>query len=149
MSKVEDAVKCFKQGFNCAQALFSTYADPALLGRGDALKIACGLGAGFGRMGETCGAVTGAILAIGSWFGMNDPANLAAKEKTYALVRQLVAEFTQKHGTVICRHLIDCDLNSGEGLQRYRDAGLMDKLCVNFVADAAGIVERLIHSPQD
>ena len=64
-SKVNDAVACFNNGFNCAQAIFTAYCDELGLDEETALKIACGFGAGMGRLQETCGAVSGAYLAIG------------------------------------------------------------------------------------
>ena len=60
-SKANEAVACFQEGFNCSQAVFLTYCEEfGLLDRKTALKIACGLGGGMGRLGGTCGAVSGA-----------------------------------------------------------------------------------------
>ena len=57
-SKVNEAVDCFNNGFNCSQAILSTYCEQFGLDKITALKLSCGLGAGMGRLGETCGAVT-------------------------------------------------------------------------------------------
>ncbi|WP_242975830.1 C-GCAxxG-C-C family protein [Desulfosporosinus sp. FKB] len=63
------AVDCFLSGFNCAQAVFSTYSNDLGLTMEMAKKIACGFGAGMGYIGETCGAVTGALMLIGLKYG--------------------------------------------------------------------------------
>ena len=65
MSRVEQAVSCFQGGFNCSQAVLSTYAQDFGLDREAALKLAAGFGGGMGRMAGTCGAVTGAFMVLG------------------------------------------------------------------------------------
>lgn len=84
-SKVNEAVKCFSSGFNCSQAILSTYCEQFGLDKKTAIKLSCGLGAGMGRLGKTCGAVTGAYLLIGLMYGEET-------EKTY----QVVQEFEKK-----------------------------------------------------
>ncbi|NLY00343.1 MAG: C_GCAxxG_C_C family protein [Rhodopirellula sp.] len=61
MSRVEQAVSCFESGFNCSQAVLSTYAEDFELDQGAALKLAAGFGGGMGRKARTCGGVTGAL----------------------------------------------------------------------------------------
>jgi len=41
-SRIKDAVACFNQGFNCAQAVLTTYCAQFGLDRENALKLACG-----------------------------------------------------------------------------------------------------------
>ena len=48
-TKPDQAVATFNNGFNCAQAVFSTYAEEFGIDRTIALKISCGFGAGMGR----------------------------------------------------------------------------------------------------
>jgi C_GCAxxG_C_C family probable redox protein len=69
MDKVDSAVSSFKEGFNCSQSVFSTYSRLFGLNHEVALKIAQGFGGGFARMGQTCGAVTGAFMVIGLKYG--------------------------------------------------------------------------------
>src|SRR5512143_988380 len=99
-SRIEAAVACHAMQFNCAQAVFSTYASLVGVGESDALRISSGFGGGIGRMQGVCGAVTGGIMLIGCTYGMVRPGDLAAKEDTYARVRDFVGEFTLVHGTV-------------------------------------------------
>ncbi|MEA5144351.1 MAG: C-GCAxxG-C-C family protein [Oscillibacter sp.] len=68
-SKVNEALACFNDGFNCSQAILSTYCEEFGLDKKTALQLSCGLGAGMGRLGETCGAVSGAYLLIGLKYG--------------------------------------------------------------------------------
>ena len=67
MNQIDLALSRFAEGFNCSQAVFSSYAEG--IDEATALKIASGFGGGMGRMAETCGAVTGAMMVLGLKFG--------------------------------------------------------------------------------
>lgn len=69
MNQSERAVACFKEGFSCSQAVFSTFAPQLGLECELALKVAGLFGGGMGRLGEVCGAVTGALMALGLKYG--------------------------------------------------------------------------------
>ena len=79
MTSVERAVSCFEKGFSCSQAVFSTYAEHSGLDHETALRIAGGFG-GMGRMGETCGALSGAFMVIGLKYGSTVCGNNPEKE---------------------------------------------------------------------
>jgi hypothetical protein len=65
MNHSDSAAALFSQGLSCSQAVFSEYAGEYGLDKDAASKIASGFGGGMGRMGLTCGAVTGAYIVIG------------------------------------------------------------------------------------
>ena len=65
MNKRTLALAQFDKGFACSQAVFSAYAEDLGLDQETALKIAGPFGGGTGRKAETCGAVTGALMALG------------------------------------------------------------------------------------
>jgi C_GCAxxG_C_C family probable redox protein len=143
-TSVDQAVTLFQQGFNCSQAVCAAYAPAPGLSRELALKIASGFGGGMGRSGEVCGAVTGAIMVIGLHTGSIEPGNTIAKENTYTLTDQVIAQFTERHATILCRKLLGCDIGQPEGLQQAREAQLFTKRCPQFVQDAAEIASTLI-----
>jgi C_GCAxxG_C_C family probable redox protein len=143
-TSVDRAMTLFQQGFNCSQAVCAAYAPALGLSRELALKIASGFGGGMGRSGEVCGAVTGAIMAIGLKTGPIEAADTAAKENTYALAHQVIEQFTNRHGAISCRELLGCDLSQPEDLQHAREAQLFTKRCPQFVQDAAEIASALI-----
>jgi C_GCAxxG_C_C family probable redox protein len=143
VNRVETAVSCFAQGFNCSQAVFSAYAEHLGLDEKAALKIAAGFGGGMGRMAETCGAVTGALMALGLKYGATTP-DRQAKEMTYERVRQFAARFKARHGSLTCRDLLGCDMGTVEGLEIARQQGLLTSSCPQFVRSAAEILEELL-----
>jgi C_GCAxxG_C_C family probable redox protein len=146
MKKVENAVACFKEGFNCSQSVLSTYGPEFGLDRETALRLGAAFGAGMGRMGGTCGAVTGAFLVLGLRFGAIQAADLPAKEKTYALVREFARKFQARNGSLICKELLGCDLSTAEGVSRFKAGNLLETHCARFVQEAAEILEELLNT---
>ena len=84
MSRIENAISAFRGDFNCSQSILSTYCTQYGLDRDIALKLATGFGGGMGRLGRTCGAVSGAFMVIGLKYGMGLNNDTEAKEKTWA-----------------------------------------------------------------
>jgi C_GCAxxG_C_C family probable redox protein len=145
MERTEAAVRMFEREFACSQSVFAAFADPAEIPRETALRVAAGFGGGFGRTGEACGAVTGAIMALGLRH-CGRPAELdpLGKEQAYPAVREFLARFKARHGAIVCRELLGCDLGVPEELQRARDLGLFKSRCPAFVRTAAEILEELL-----
>jgi C_GCAxxG_C_C family probable redox protein len=144
MTKVERAVAMFKEGFSCSQAVFTAFSDDLGLDRTAALKIAQAFGGGMGHLGEACGAVTGAFLAIGLKHGRTRAEDLAARDKTYALVQAFAKRFKELHCSITCRCLLGCDIGTEEGMKTAQEKNLFQTLCVNYVKDAAEILENLL-----
>ncbi|MFX0163142.1 MAG: C-GCAxxG-C-C family protein [Candidatus Hodarchaeota archaeon] len=144
MSRVEQAVSCFKEGFSCSQALLSTYGVEFGLDRETALKVSGAFGGGMGRMGETCGAVTGAFMVIGLKYGNTRVDDRQAKEKTYSLVKEFVDKFKSRNGSIVCRELLGCDISTPEGMEIAKEKNLFATLCPKLVSDAAEIIEQTL-----
>lgn len=135
------ALALFREGYNCAQAVVHAFAAEAGLDRDRALKIACGLGGGFGRAQEICGALAGATLVLG-WRhgrGLGEPKDKS--EETYARVRALLDGFTAAHGACRCRDLLEgCDLDTEAGQAAYRDRGYRAGRCEAFIAEVVAFL---------
>jgi C_GCAxxG_C_C family probable redox protein len=139
----ERALITFRSGYNCAQAIFSTYCGLFQIDEGQAKSIAAGFGAGFGGLQKTCGAVSGALMLIGLRY--HDEKDVAgSKRQTYARVREFVAEFEKKNETVRCLDLLGVDLDTAEGMKRVREERLFDTKCEQYIRDVCEIVERSI-----
>ncbi len=141
MSKVIEAVECFNMGFNCSQAIFSTYCEHFGLDKNAALKISCGLGGGMGRLGETCGAVSGAYLLIGLKHGKVSLDDDKAKEKTYELVQKFTEKFNERNKSTKCKELLGIDLIIGDKSVVTEQVKL---ICPKMVRDAAEIIEEIL-----
>jgi len=144
LNEVDRAVARFAQGSNCAQAVLWAYAPHFGLAPEVAMRLAAPFGGGMARMGETCGAVTGAFMVIGLQLGNTTAEDQESKERTYQLVREFVRRFAARHGSIKCRELLGCDLSTPEGWQRAREQGLFTTRCREFVRDSAQIVAELL-----
>jgi C_GCAxxG_C_C family probable redox protein len=109
-----------------------------------ALRVAGAFGGGMARMGETCGAVTGALMAIGLKYGMTQAKDEKARDKTYKLAQEFATRFKERHGSIVCRDLLGYDLGKPEGRKGALEKGLFTTLCPQFVQDAVEIVEQLL-----
>jgi C_GCAxxG_C_C family probable redox protein len=144
MTSAQRAAETFESGFSCSQAVFAAFSEALGLERTLALKIAQPFGGGIAGTGSTCGAVSGALLVIGLKHGRLRPEDAAAKEKTYALVREFSARFAERHGSIICRELLGVDLSTPEGHEEARRRGLFAERCSRFVSEAAEILEAIL-----
>ena len=144
MDKSESAVKCFRETFSCAQAVFSAYAPELGLDRETALKVAGAFGGGMARMGETCGAVTGAFMALGLKHGKTKAEDDASKEKTYSLVLEFVDKFKSRNNSISCRELLGFAIGTPEGARLFKEKKAIETVCSKLVKDAAEIVEELL-----
>ena len=144
MSKAKEAVSCFTDGFSCSQAVFTTYSPEFGLDKETALKISSVFGGGMARMGETCGAVTGALMLIGLKFGNTNADNKQAKEQNYKVVHIFVDRFVQNHGSIKCRDLLSCDISTTEGFTIANEKLLFKTLCPKFVEDASVLIEDIL-----
>ncbi|MGB9835590.1 MAG: C-GCAxxG-C-C family protein [Candidatus Saccharicenans sp.] len=142
--RADRAKELFRQGFSCSQAVFTPFAVEKGLDEVTALKLSQVLGGGLAHLGLTCGAVTGALLALSLNFGRSKVEDKAAKELTYQLAARFVARFTEKFGSINCSDLIGCSLKTPQGLALATEHGLFQKYCSGFVEEAARIVEELI-----
>jgi len=146
MDHEEIAVSCFDSGFSCSQSILSTFGPRFGLDRELALRVAGAFGGGMARMGETCGAVTGALMVIGLCYSKVKPEDDEAKELTYRLVNRYVEEFKQQYGSISCRDLLGCDLSTVEGRLSAKQNDLFNSKCRSFVRSSAKIIESLLGS---
>jgi C_GCAxxG_C_C family probable redox protein len=143
--KTDIAAQKFASGYNCAQSVLSSFCNDLGFDENTASKIACGFGAGMGRKQEVCGAVTGGIMVIGMKYGQSRADDRDAKEKTYAMTRELMERFEKKHGSCNCRKLLSgCDLSTETGQREFREKDLHNKICRECVKSAVEMVEEIL-----
>ena len=143
MSRADRAEELFRQGYNCGQSVFAAFADLLGMTVEEAAKIASPFGAGFGKLREVCGAVSGMTLVTGYLKGYSDPADYESKKELYALIQKMCSEFEAREGSIICRELLG--LKKGEDIcepsvrteEYYRS-----RPCVGACRTAADIVEK-------
>lgn len=143
-NKSELAKEYFLSGANCSQAVLCAFAGECGLSEEFAMQLASGFGGGMGRMREVCGAVSGMILVANILRGNSDVKDKAAKDKHYALIQHLAAQFREKNGSIICRELLNLTAKGPENFvsEERTSAYYKKRPCAELVALAAEILEK-------
>ena len=144
-SRVDDAVKLFESGYNCCQAVFTTYADIYGIDKETALKMTSSMGGGIAKMREVCGTVSAMALLAGLKDGNIDADNQEAKTAIYELARSMAERFKTENGSIVCRELLGDLVKDESTTPSIRTPEYYGKRpCSKFVADAANIVEEIL-----
>jgi C_GCAxxG_C_C family probable redox protein len=144
MTKAEDAVALFQLGFNCTQSILSVFALDFGLDRDMARRISQGFGAGMGRTDNMCGSISAAIMVIGLRYGGIRPDDTAAKEKTYAVVREFLQEFKTLRGSVACTDLLGYNLSDPKQFADAKTHQVAMERCPVFIRAAVELVEKVV-----
>ncbi len=123
---VPKASQLFKEGFNCAQAVFCSLVNEDLIYHELALKLTSPFGGGIARRGGVCGALSGALMFLGLHLGNVEP---AGKENSYYLAGKFMDEFKGTHGSILCNELLGMDISTQEGITKARESQIFDKIC--------------------
>ena len=134
----------FSKGFNCAQAVLVPQAKKYELTPEISFRIASAFGAGMGRMQETCGAVTGALMVIGLKYGFTVSDDSEKKKLVLDKTRLFISEFKNKYHSISCRELLQCDLNTEEGQKKHKNENQRELICMECIRHASNILEHII-----
>lgn len=146
MTKAERAVDLLSKGYACSQAVVTAFGPDYGLDRDMGLKAATGFAGGMG-CGDTCGAVTGAVMVLGLHFSRPDCVTREGRAEPKRAVVEFMNQFKARHGTLTCRNLLGCDISTPEGMEKARAEGLFANVCPAFVRSAAEIVEQMRRNP--
>lgn len=105
----------FRQGLNCAECVLRTFMDMHDTKLPDeVICMASGFGGGMGHTKNTCGAITGAVLALGMSKGRDPFEKEEMKDRikqlqseVYPVFGSMVNEMKEQYGTLICSELSD------------------------------------------
>ena len=100
----EKAVALHRSGYNCAQAVACAISEEVGVDEDLCFRLMEGFGLGMGQMHETCGAVSGAVAALG-FRNSQGRENPTTKASTYSIVRQVGEQFLEKNGSTSCMEL--------------------------------------------
>lgn len=143
--RAERAEAIHKAGSSCSQAVFMVFAEEFGLPPETAHRLSCGFGAGMGRMGNTCGALTGGVMALSLALGAERSEDQERKQKTYDVVGAFLEASGARHGSTDCRGLLGgLDLRKESDRARMKAEGLSAKICDVVIRDAVDRVEALL-----
>jgi len=128
---------------SCSQAILATF-GPYMGDKGvdieTCMKLASAFGGGINMTGNVCGALTGALMAIGLEFGDENPMN----PKVAEVSTRLLEEFKAINGSILCQDLIQYDGSADTlDMQKAFESGAFDK-CLKYVEDTSRLLASYI-----
>lgn len=131
------------EGLHCSQCVFNYFVKDLGLNEEFVMKLTSGLGLGVNH-GDSCGAVTGAILALGLTHGFANGSESWAEGGIEEISKNLQKKFIERNGSVLCRDLLsggydgaDDDPSAPEGVDPWEN-------CAKYCADAVELAEEYI-----
>jgi C_GCAxxG_C_C family probable redox protein len=105
-------------------------------------RIASAFAGGIGNTGAICGAVIGAVMAIGLKQGRADTMEEALHN--LAVAREFRRRFEAEMETISCRELTGADLTTEEGLEQFMSSDTPQTVCFPAVSVAYRLVVDLL-----
>jgi C_GCAxxG_C_C family probable redox protein len=133
-----------EEGYNCTMAVMSALLELADGDPLDYIGLAAPFGAGTARAGLTCGALTGAVLALGVLKAPKTYENREAIEESYRLCAPVVRGFIEGMGSALCAEITGVDIASKEGRRRFVELNVLEKKCVPAVELATRLAAEII-----
>ena len=131
----QEIMQEFMRGRNCAQCTLGRFAEHLGYDQEETDKFVLCFGGGM-LMGQTCGAVTGGLMAIGLFSQSREEA-----EKKGAAFEQA---FKKRYGSTLCEELLGYNMGVPEQAEQARASGRLLEDCPRFVEGAMEIVETIL-----
>lgn len=144
MTRIDQAAQNFMDGYNCAQSVAMAFPDLMGMEPSAAAKLAAGFGGGFGRLREVCGAVSGMVMVASQLYGYDSP-DPEKQKQCYTMVQELVHEFQEQTGSMICREILKNPPSDPNPTPRTAEF-YKQRPCVRMVMVAAEILTRYMES---
>jgi C_GCAxxG_C_C family probable redox protein len=141
----EKAVKGFKEGFDCTQLVLAYAVDRYSFGIDEklALKIAASFGGGMWN-GDTCGCVSGALMAVGLKYGHCMPNDNKTKGQLIAKTKEFEKKFVEKNGSLICKTILGLNPAVPEDMKQILEKNLFFTVCPLLVRSACEILDEVL-----
>ncbi len=134
----------FEQGYDCGQVVLATCAEELDLDQETALKITAGLGGGM-LCGDSCGAVVGAVMAIGLKYGHYEEETLKErKDICSAKTLEFRKKFSDKFGSCMCKELLGYDISIPKEKEKAFASGKLLEFCPCLVKEALDILDEIL-----
>jgi C_GCAxxG_C_C family probable redox protein len=117
----------------CAETAFIVLKEAFGLPDAEDSSAAMALNGGIAYSGGTCGAITGAALAVGMRAERRFADHRAAKRAARLVTADLLTAFEAGFGTSACRELIRADLHTDAGHQAFMDSGIWRDRCMRQI----------------
>ncbi len=144
----QKAARLFREGMNCAQAVFAAFGDLTGFDEQTSLRLSASFGGGMGRLREVCGSVSGALMVLGFLRAPLDVTDHGAKAAHYALVQEFAKRFRERHTSIICREILGARAGSGHIPEKRTQEYYAMRPCERCVYDAAEIMDDMLRETE-
>lgn len=141
--KREEIKELFMQGIDCSQVVTGNFSEELGMDRDTLRKVSACFGGGM-QCGETCGAVSGALMVLGVRYGHWREGDNVQKAVMLEKYIDFKERFLAKYSTCICRELLGYDISNSEELEKVLEQGLLFDFCPCVVEDVIRILEKII-----
>ena len=139
----EKAAEYFRGDIDCSQIVLAYSAEKVGLDSDTALKLGSAFGGGMWH-GETCGCVTGALMAIGAGYGQTEPGDSEGKALLLAKKQQFEERFMEENGSLNCRWLLGYDVSDLDDLAKIVAEDMFYTRCTGYVCSACRILDEIL-----
>ena len=142
MNKAELAKQKYEAGYNCAQSVFSVFAEDFGMSEEAALRLASPFGGGM-KMAGACGALTGALMALGLARGYSE-VDEDKRAESDSLTLEFLKRWKEEVGPVDCKTILGynpCDPVQKEAALA---AGGSAHICSNCIVKGVQILIDLL-----
>ncbi len=126
---VDKALHYFNtEGWNCAEsvymAIFQEYYKIDVTP-----KTVTAYGGGIARTGSICGAINVAVMGLSQKFGRENPHQhfFLTQRPIFQFLNQIVDQY----GSIQCSRLTNAQLDTLEGIRKFRDENIKERLCTH------------------
>ena len=109
-------------------------------------RIATGFAGGLGNTGAVCGAVIGAVMAMG--LKMERGETMEDMMGFLGTVAEFRRRFEAEMGSIQCRDLTGADLTTEEGIKQYMESGTPEHVCFPAVATAYRLAVEMLEESE-
>jgi len=134
----------FIKGYDCSQVVLAHFAEKLGISEDMANKVSACFGGGM-MQADTCGAFTGALMAVGLKYGhFNEDVLLAEKDIMMAKCADFKKLFFEKFDSCNCKELLGYDVSIPEEFQEALSSGRMLGFCPTVVKAAIEALEEVL-----
>ena len=127
----EEVCQLFMAGIDCSQVVTGACAEKMGMTKEQARKMSACFGGGM-MCGETCGAVTGALMVLGMVFGHSEENDGDQKGVMAGKVAEFKKRFLEKYPSDMCREILGHDISKPGEMDKVLEKSLFQIRAADF-----------------
>ena len=138
-----EIVRQFQSCIHCSQVVVAQYAEAFGYNREKCMHMAAPFAGGCFQ-GNTCGAVSGAMMVLGMACGFSKPWSLEENHQLRELTAAFQEGFSSRCGSLICRELTGFDFSKPGEYEQALEANVLFQRCPRYVNTALALLAELL-----